>query len=306
MTDFINKFSWSISRSDMFDYCKRKYFLNYYDSWGGWEWNAPARRRLIYFLKNRQFAEMWVGDVVHKAIKYTIEHRKELGEAKVLDILKRRLEKDFQASSAFTKNTAKPKDLWLFEHYKNLDIDLAALTEKATLCIKNFFASDPYRELMEIENKDIMYLDSGNIDEMQFELDGTVVYAIPDLCYRNKDGHIVLIDWKTGRAPDTELTPQLRLYALRLSLFDQLHPDEKEIYAYSVYLQDGSQKGRRITRADLDMIRAKANASMEEMKVVLKDIDNNIPKEVAVFPKTDHTKKCASCVYQEICEQDDF
>lgn len=306
MADFVNNFSWSISRSDMFDYCKRKYYLNYYDSWGGWDWNATPRRRLIYFLKNRQFAEMWVGDVVHKAIKYTIENKTKVDEDRITDIIRRRLDKDFQISAAFTKNTAKPKDFWLFEHYKQLDIDLGALIEKAILCIRNFFRSDPYREIMEIDNKDIIYLDSGNIDEMQFELDGTVVYAIPDLCYKNKDEHIVLIDWKTGRAPDTELTPQLKLYSLRLSLFDQLHPDEKEIYAYSVYLQDGTQKGRRIQRADLDMIRVKANASMSEMKAVLKDIDNNVPKDVNLFPKTDHTKKCLSCVYQEVCEVDDF
>jgi CRISPR/Cas system-associated exonuclease Cas4 (RecB family) len=306
MADFINSFSWSISRSEMFDYCKRKYYLNYYDSWGGWEWNATARRRLIYFLKNRQFAGMWVGDVVHKAIKYAIENRFTVDEARVVDALTRRLEKDFQTSSAFTKSTAKPKDLWLFEHYKKLDIDLAALTEKAITCIRSFFRSDPYRELMEIENKDILYLDSGNINEMQFDLDNTVVYAIPDLCYRNKDGHFVLIDWKTGRAPDTELTPQLKLYALRLSLTDQLHPDDKEIFAYSIYLQDGSQKGRKINEGDLDLIRAKATASVAEMKDALRDAVNNVPKDVAVFPKTDHTKKCLSCVYREVCEEDDF
>jgi RecB family exonuclease len=159
---------------------------------------------------------------------------------------------------------------------------------------------------MEIENKDILYLDSGNINEMQFDLDNTVVYAIPDLCYRNKDGHIVLIDWKTGRAPDTELTPQLKLYALRLSLADQLHPNEREIFAYSIYLQDGSQKGRKINVEDLDLIRDKAAASIADMKAALRDADNNVPKDVDVFPKTDHTKKCLSCVYQEICEQDDF
>lgn len=306
MADFINSFSWSISRSDMFDYCKRKYYLNYYESWGGWEWNATSRNRLIYFLKNRQFSEMWLGDVVHKAIKYAIEHRNEVDENKLIDFLTRRLAKDHQTSTAFTKATAKPKDLWLFEHYKNKEIDLAAVTEKAILCIKSFFKSQPYQELMEIENKDILYLDNADLNMMQFDLNGDTLYAIPDLCYRNKQGHIILIDWKTGRAPETDLTPQLKLYSLRLSLVDQLNPDQQQIYAYSIYLQDGEQKGRRISTEDIDSILQKANASMGEMKASLIDVINNQPKPVGAFPKTDNTRKCGSCVYQELCELDDF
>ena len=51
MADFKNKFSWSKSRDSIFRDCKRKYFFNYYGSWGGWEISSPERIKKIYYLK---------------------------------------------------------------------------------------------------------------------------------------------------------------------------------------------------------------------------------------------------------------
>ena len=48
MTDFKNKFSWSISQDRTFQTCKRKYYLNRYGSWGGWDKNSDELTRKIY------------------------------------------------------------------------------------------------------------------------------------------------------------------------------------------------------------------------------------------------------------------
>ncbi|HEY6105359.1 MAG TPA: PD-(D/E)XK nuclease family protein, partial [Anaeromyxobacteraceae bacterium] len=37
MPELANEFSWSKSRHDKFQDCRRAYFYAYYGSWGGWE-----------------------------------------------------------------------------------------------------------------------------------------------------------------------------------------------------------------------------------------------------------------------------
>ena len=55
MADFKNEFSWSYSRDNLFQECKREYYYNYYGSWGGWEKNkADEITRTLYVLKNLQ------------------------------------------------------------------------------------------------------------------------------------------------------------------------------------------------------------------------------------------------------------
>jgi hypothetical protein len=72
---FKNDFSWSASRADTFDYCLRKYYFSYYESWEGWERNAPERKKKAYFLKKRKTVDTWIGDVLHRAIRYSIENK---------------------------------------------------------------------------------------------------------------------------------------------------------------------------------------------------------------------------------------
>ena len=73
MTDFKNKFSWSISQDRTFQTCKRKYYLNRYGSWGGWEKDADETTRKIYILKHQTTIPMLVGDVVHQTISKILD-----------------------------------------------------------------------------------------------------------------------------------------------------------------------------------------------------------------------------------------
>ena len=40
-----NKLSWSVSRSNILNTCQRKYYYNYYLSWGGWESHTDERAK---------------------------------------------------------------------------------------------------------------------------------------------------------------------------------------------------------------------------------------------------------------------
>jgi hypothetical protein len=64
-----NDFSWSKSRHEKFQDCRRAYFLHYYGSWGGWEDGAHPELRQLWVLKKLANRFHWAGGVVHAVIK---------------------------------------------------------------------------------------------------------------------------------------------------------------------------------------------------------------------------------------------
>ena len=138
---------------------------------------------------------------------------------------------------------------------------------------------------------------------MKFNWNDLSIYAIPDICYRDKNEMIKLLDWKTGKAPDTDLSEQLKVYAWRLQYLDGIDPNVHEILASSVYLLDNSQRGRKISNEDIDSVVQTIYDSIAQMKQFLHDQEKNIPLEIENFPMTDNIKKCDSCVFAEVCER---
>ena len=76
-----NVFSWSKSRAEEFDECKRKYYYARYLSWGGWEAAAPAQVRLAYILKNLKNRWAWKGEVVHHVIETAMKSTEDIHHA---------------------------------------------------------------------------------------------------------------------------------------------------------------------------------------------------------------------------------
>ena len=72
MPDLINEFSWSRSRDNLFQECRRKYFYHYYGAWGGWEADAPEEVRTFYVLKQLSSRQQWAGKVVHEGVEWTL------------------------------------------------------------------------------------------------------------------------------------------------------------------------------------------------------------------------------------------
>ena len=46
MTDLVNEFSWSRTRDNCFKECRRRYYFQYYGSWGGWDAEADPLARV--------------------------------------------------------------------------------------------------------------------------------------------------------------------------------------------------------------------------------------------------------------------
>jgi len=72
MADLVNEFSWSRSRDATFQDCRRKYYLHYYGSWGGWDAAVAPDVRRLYILKQLASRQMWAGRIVHDAIEMAL------------------------------------------------------------------------------------------------------------------------------------------------------------------------------------------------------------------------------------------
>lgn len=300
------EFSWSASRHDVFETCKRKYYFSYYAHQGGWRADASPLAKKIYFLKKLEPAVMWTGSVVHRAIRYTIVNRHIVSKEQVQEYLLKRLAIDHAASKRLTPQIASPKDFYLFEHYKGMDVDLDQINEKALICYANFFEGDSFNELIDLPDHHFLYIDpeKDDVASMKFVWNDLSIYAIPDLCYRDKKGSVKLLDWKTGKAPETtDLSEQLRIYAWRLNQVDGIDPEAYDVYAHSVYLFDNVERGRKIQKSDLEDVLQSITNSIDRMKQYLSDPFKNIPLAIDQFPMTENLKKCSSCVFAEVCER---
>ncbi len=81
MSDFKNEFSWSVSRDSLFKECRRKYYYNYYGSWGGWDKNHRDKTtRILYVLKSLQNRWQWKGSTVHHEIEKVLKELVSTGD----------------------------------------------------------------------------------------------------------------------------------------------------------------------------------------------------------------------------------
>src|SRR3989454_12061535 len=72
MGELANEFSWSRSRDNTFQECRRRYFYHYYGAWGGWDAGATEDVRRLYILKQLASRQQWAGRVVHGAIEIVV------------------------------------------------------------------------------------------------------------------------------------------------------------------------------------------------------------------------------------------
>src|SRR5256712_11257959 len=69
MGELANEFSWSRSRDNTFQECRRRYFYHYYGAWGGWDAGATEDVPRLYILKQLASRQQWAGRGVDGAVE---------------------------------------------------------------------------------------------------------------------------------------------------------------------------------------------------------------------------------------------
>lgn len=294
-----NEFSWSVSRDDVFRRCLRRYYYAYYASWGGWAEDAPALTKELYLLKNLKSRPMWVGDLVHRAIRRSLTNLSRgvavLPPDRVAEITLNLMRNEYRASRRGEYRASRRTGL--FEHEYDLPVsdeewrDTAVSLER---CLRNFYASSLYRELSTRPKKDFLEVETLSF----FTLGGTRCWVILDLAFRDERG-IVIADWKTGQAEPGGYELQLTGYALYAAERWQVEPAEVSLLEYNLF-HDKVYR-HHADRATVERTASYIQGSIADMKSLLADQADNHPFPEERFGKVEKREVCGDCPFQRVC-----
>jgi len=298
MTIFENDFSWSVSRDAVFKKCRRKYFYQYYGSWGGWSFDAENKTRTIYILKQLKTRQMWAGTRVHEAIAMILKSLQDgvkTNEDKVIDDTLGLMRTEFKSSLA-KMYLSEPKTCALFEHEYEVpvsDIEWKKNSEHVVDCLKLFFNSKVYGDILNLSPDQWLEVEEFS----SFYDQGIKIYSVFDFaCRKNKE--VFIYDWKTGKDEHNLFKIQLACYGLFATIKWDLNPDQIQLREFN--LSNGNIYDVSLEVFDLDDIHKHIWNSIEDMLNCLEDRQTNTAVEER-FTFTENLKICKYCNYLRIC-----
>ncbi|HEV8471537.1 MAG TPA: PD-(D/E)XK nuclease family protein [Methylomirabilota bacterium] len=299
MPDLTNDFSWSRSRDNTFQDCKRRYFYHYYGSWGGWEAGVSDEVRRLYVLKQLASRQMWAGRVVHDAIEMALHifgaGRDVPVEPFIGDVVER-MRGEWRSSRAGRYRDS-PKTLALFEHEYAVELKPEAwqmLRTNVTTCLRNFFRLPLLADIRRTPPE------HWSIEHWSKVLDfeGTPIWIAPDFGFWTDAGRLVLIDWKTGAADPDAAAFQLGCYALYAK--DMLGVEPARVDLVEVNLREPTVTPHHWDDARLDKIREQLRLSIRGMKAYLADPEHNVAV-LESFERTEDLRICRWCNFRVVC-----
>ena len=186
----------------------------------------------------------------------------------------------------------------LFEHEYQVTVD--ADDKKIVVGIvmrslRNFFKSDVLREVMALGRANWLTIE----DLVSFEVEGVPVFLRMDLAYRDKDGRVVIVDWKTGRGEGRFSEVQLAGYALYAAQQGWVKSAD-ELRTELAYLAIPRYVRRSVDQKRLDHARAFIARSAGSMKALLLDPLANVGR-LEDFPMIDRPSVCKRCNFKRLC-----
>lgn len=304
MAKLTNEFSWSASRAALFEECKRKYYYNYYGSWGGWERDhADSLTRTLYVLKNLQTIPMWKGKSVHAEIARVLNElvakneliNLEYSIARVSNLMRQ----DFRfsrAGSYWKSVDSLGKVNYLFEHEYGLEISDERWQKnhyEVLECIRNFYKSDVLEQIKCLDRDEILSID--RITPVPFSFNEDKIFVNLDLAYRS-DGGIEIVDWKTGSGEANKL--QFLIYTIYATEILGANPDKTSVIEYN--LSGNEKTTHRFTDEELSEGKGYIGDNINTMKSYLSDPIKN-EGIITDFPRTVEEWRCNSCNFRKIC-----
>jgi len=281
-------FSWSVSRHDSFSTCKRKYFYSYY---------AANEDPEIHRLKKLSALPMWAGNVVHSTIENFLKAHDAIPSPEGQEaIIRAAVHGDMLAS--WKESEANSLTFRLFEHEYQVPID--ADDKKIVVGIvmrslRNFFRSDLLREVMAVGRANWLTIE----DLVSFDVAGIPVFLRMDLAYRDRNGRVVIVDWKTGRGEGRFSEVQLAGYALYAAQQGWVK-SASELQTELAYLAIPSYVRRSVDQKRLDHAHAFIAKSASTMKALLLDPVANLGR-LEDFAMIERPTICRRCNFRRLC-----
>jgi hypothetical protein len=307
---FQHEFSWSASRADGFATCRRRYYYDYYLSWGGWNASAPEPRRKTYLLKKMTRMPMLAGDLVHQVIQRWFEGR-EQGRVGTLEEsigwVTDQLRAKYRESRDGDWKMRPAKLCHLAEHhYHEGCVDESGtqaadygrrFLDRMHAALTDFFESPELEQVRQMDPQNTLACETMST----FELFGTKIYAVPDLAYRDGSARVQILDWKTGSPREADRF-QLAIYAFFAQ--DKWGAEPTQVVCKDVYLGRNEIVEQAYSDQQLEEVMGRIEESMAQMRALHFDADAE-PGEPEDFPMTaedeEGLRECRSCNYRELC-----
>ncbi|MBI2058816.1 MAG: PD-(D/E)XK nuclease family protein [Nitrospirae bacterium] len=301
MGELVNEFAWSVSRARTFRDCRRQYYYDVHGMWNGWKEDAPERTRQIYVLSKLMTRAMWMGDLVHEAIKrflLAMRRKEPMDPAAWRKSTMELMRRDFASSRSKTYwQPGKAKTCALFEHEFGIELSDEKWKETAGMvqdCLVAFEESQAFKSIQKVDPKDWVSLE----ELIKFQLEGTLILGKMDLAYRTRERRIRILDWKTGKDDVAEIGFQMGAYALAASHLWHATPDGIETFA--INLRTRNEEAFPVSAELIANVKGKILASAGEMRALLRDPTKNVAVEDD-FPGTTDPSTCRWCPYQRLC-----
>jgi len=281
-------FSWSASRHDTFSSCRRKYYYSYY---------ASHEDEEIKRLKKLSALPLWAGSVVHDTIEWFLKKHDALPPQEEQDALIRRVVHTGMVSD-WRESEMASRRFRLFEHEYDQPVeqeDKRLVVNIVMRSLQRFFQSDTLREALAVGRDRWLALE----DLVSFHVGDVEVYLRMDLAFRDADGRVVIVDWKTGRREGRFNEIQVAGYALYATEQGWVASPE-EISTELNYLVIPRATRRRVDAKKIEHARSFIARSAGTMKELLVDpLENHARLED--FPMIDRPRVCHRCNFRRLC-----
>jgi len=281
-------FSWSASRHDTFSTCRRRYYYSYYASLE----DDEVRR-----LKKLSSLPMWAGSVVHDTIESFLRANDALPspedqEALVRSVVHSGMLTDWRESEAGERSFR------LFEHEYDVPVepeDKRIAVNTVMRSLKHFFRAETPRRALDLGRDRWLALE----DLVSYHVGDVEVFLRMDLAYRERDGRVVIVDWKTGRGEGRFNEIQVAGYALYATEKGWVG-DPEEISTELNYLVIPKAVRRSVTTKMVAHARSFVERSARDMKALLVDPVLNLAR-LEDFPMIDRPQVCRRCNFRRLC-----
>ncbi len=301
-------FSWSVQRHNVFERCKREYYLQYYATRRVVEANNRAVSA-VWWLKQAIPLRVWIGQVLHHAAATAVCALRDGGEIGEDELTEQALTYYREGVEA-SRRGIKHDGAWrvLFEHIYpgepySIDRDRA---EPLVIDLTHMLLeSDAYQWLRRLPRTAIREVDP---PFQSFELPdvprlGRVrVFAIPDVLVLH-EGKVHIIDWKTGDAEDQGIRHQAGVYRLYAHRTYRVPEDAINFVVAGL---SGGESGeppgvRRLTGAPgIAETEAFVRESIYNMVSCMEDVAHNTAT-IKAYPMTDDLTLCQRCGFRRAC-----
>lgn len=292
------RLTWSVTRDKRLRTCLRRYYLHHFASRGGGGLKATRESRELYLLKHLRNRYMWVGETVHEMVELALNAMRRGDAVPVESLIERgtrRMRAQYSESVQGMYRDTPQSKYALFEHEYREDItrdEWKAMRDKMAACLRTFFALPLVQAIREAPVVQWLAVESA----ASFELDGATIIVKPDFAWRDAEGRVALVDWKTGKPREEDERLQLAVYAAYAKRAWGVAPDYTR--AIVAYLESGDVMELSLTDEDLAWGEQAVRESVKHMREL-----GTYETDATHFPMTDDTTRCGFCSFKRVCKR---